>query len=84
MNFQFYLLSRSEVIKLIYESNYWYLNKWHRNGRSVNLKNPCGLKIMWLNGENEDNDAKHEAFHNPVASCLVDSKNIMWKKIMDD
>lgn len=84
MDFEYYLLSRKEVIQLIYESNYWYLNKWHRNGRHVNLKSPCGLDISWLNGQNVEKDPKHEAFHNPISPCLVDSKSVKWKKIMED
>jgi len=84
LDFQFYLLTRKEVIKLIYESNYWYLNKWHRNGRLINLKSPCGVYVSWLNGGCEKKDSKHDAFHNPISSCLVDSKTVTWKKIMDD
>lgn len=84
MVFQFYLLTRKEVIKLIFESNDWYLNKWHRNGRTINLNNPCAVKTLWLEGKGEDDNAKHEAFHNPISSCLVDSVTVSWNKIMED
>jgi len=84
MNFQFYLLTREEVITLIYESNDWYVNKWHRNGRTINLNNPCAVKTSWLEGQGEDDNVKHEAFHNPISSCLIDSKTVFWNKIMKD
>ena len=67
MTFDFYVLSREETIKLIYESNDWYVHKWHRGERTVKLTNACGVKIKWLQGEGEEDDAKHEAFLNPIS-----------------
>jgi len=84
MDFQFYLLTRKETIKLIYESNDWYVNKWHRNGRTINLSSPCAVKISWLEGNGEVKNSKHEAFDNPILNCLVDSKSVSWNKIMKD
>lgn len=84
MDFHFYILTREEVIKLIYDSNDWYVHKWHRSDKQVDLKNPCGVRVSWLEGKGEDDNAKHEAFHNPISSCRVDSTTISWKKIMED
>lgn len=84
MTFQFYLLTRREIIKLIYESNDWYVNKWHRNGREIDLKSPCAIKTSWLEGNGEVENNKHEGFKNPIKSCLVDSNTVLWNKIMED
>lgn len=83
MAFKFYILSRNEIIRLIYESNDWYVNKWHRNGRQVNLQNACGVKISWLEGKGEEDNEKHESFVNPLKSSSIDSV-VTWKKLFDD
>lgn len=83
MTFKFYILSRSEIIRLIYESNDWYVNKWHRNGRTINLQSACGIKILWLEGKGEENNDKHEAFINPLKSSSIDSV-VTWRKIFED
>jgi hypothetical protein len=43
------------------------VHKWHRGERTVKLTNACGVKIKWLQGEGEEDDAKHEAFLNPIS-----------------
>ena len=83
MEFKFYILSRQEIIKLIYESNDWYVNKWYRNGRTINLESACGVKMSWLEGKGEEKNEKHEAFINPLSCSSIDSK-VTWKKIMED
>ena len=83
MKFKFYILSRQEIIKLIYESNDWYVNKWHRNGRTINLESACGVKVSWLEGKGEEENEKHEAFVNPLPNSSIDSI-VTWRKIMKD
>ena len=83
MAFKFYILSRNEIIRLIYESNDWYVNKWHRNGRQVNLQSACGVKVSWLEGKGEEDNEKHESFVNPLKSSSIDSV-VTWRKLFDD
>lgn len=83
MTFKFYILSRKEIIRLIYESNDWYVNKWHREGRTINLKSACGVKVSWLEGNGEIENDKHEAFMNPLKGNSIDSI-VTWRKIFED
>ena len=85
MIFDFYVLSREETIKLIYESNDWYVHKWHRGERTVKLTNACGVKIKWLQGEGEKDDVQHEAFLNPISykkGKSTDTWTNIFKQIM--
>lgn len=83
MTFDYYVLSREEIIKLIYESNDWYVNKWHRGDRTIDLKNACGVKIIWLDGKGEEDNEKHVAFINPLnGSAKI--PNVTWQKIFED
>lgn len=82
MEFQYYILTREEMIALSSESNFWYVNRWKTTYRSkpVNLNNACGLELKWLMGKGEEDNYKHEAFMNP----LKENAENRWDKILDE
>lgn len=82
MEFQYYILTREEMISLTYESNNWYINNWKPTYRlkPVNLNNACGIKLTWLEAQGENDNYKHQAFSNPLK---ISAQN-QWHKIIDD
>lgn len=80
--FRFFVLSRSEMIRLTNDSNDWYLHKWKSSYRKkpVSVKNPNALKVTWLYGMGEEDNAKHYEFINP----LTESSEDKWNKIWDE
>lgn len=82
MEFQYYILTREEMIALASESNFWYINQWKKTYRlkPVNLNSACGIDLKWLRAEGEDNNYKHEAFINPITANTENK----WEKILDE
>ena len=84
MDFEFYILSKSEVKKLISQSNDWYMNKYHREN-VISDNTPVGIKLKWLQGEGEEDTTEknskktHEAFDNPLKESAKDK----WEKIWE-
>ena len=80
--FRYFILSRSEMIQLTNDSNYWYVHQWKDSYRkkTVDDNNPTGLSIRWLEGKGEDDNNRHYAFVNP----LTDSSENQWDKIWED
>lgn len=77
----FYILSASETIKLINDSNEWYRYQWKDSYRKnpVNPKNPVGVTINWLEGKGEPDNKRHYSFVNP----LVETSENKWNKIWE-
>ena len=78
----YYVLSRSQMIRLANDSNDWYMNKWKASYRKkpVCPENVCGISVKWLKGEGEDDNDRHFAFNNP----LPDTSENQWSKIWED
>lgn len=85
MDFEFYILSKSEVEDLISKSNDWYMNKYHREN-IISNHTPVGIYLKWLRGEGEEDTTHknwkktHEAFENP----LKESSKDKWEKIWEE
>ena len=79
---RYYVLTREEMITVAHESNDWYMHKWKSSYRKSPVKetNACGLYIRWINGEDEKDNYKHEAFKNPLAKNGTEDR---WDKILD-
>lgn len=77
--YRFFVLSRSEVIQLIYQSNDWYVNRWRGRKSPLNLNNVLGLNVSWLEGKGEPANDRHEAFDNPLLSSAEDCWDKIWQ-----
>ncbi len=77
--FEYYIVSRTQMIKLLYDSNQWYLKK-DRGGRQIKTKGvTAGITLKWLRGEGEPAKGNGKEFQNPLSnqeSCLNNWKNI--------
>ncbi|MBQ2122875.1 MAG: hypothetical protein II200_02645, partial [Bacteroidaceae bacterium] len=77
--FEFYVLTKEEVLDLITTSNKWYVTEWNRQ---LKCKPMVGVDVTWLNGvgvkKSEENlKIQHNEYKNPlISSC----KN-KWEKI---
>lgn len=49
--FIYYVLSKQQVIELIFQSNDWYLKLPRANGKKLNENSPCILQESWLAGK---------------------------------
>lgn len=47
----YYILSRQEVVEMIYQSNLWYISL-NRGGRKLNEDSVCAILEKWLTGAN--------------------------------
>lgn len=80
-NFRYFVLSRRKFIDLAYESNQFYMNGYHRNGKKPDDKSPAGLLIRWLEGKSEEETYRHDAFNNPLNGVSSEDK---WENIWEE
>lgn len=66
--YDYYILSREEVIDLLYQGHDWYWNGYTRS-KEISSKSPAGFKLKWLKGESEDAIKNHIAFSNPITNA---------------
>ena len=80
ISFRYFIISRKNFIKLVYELHHWYIHDYKRE-KSLVMSAPAGLSIKHLMGEDEKENSKHKAFHNPIngVSCEDCWENI-WKE----
>jgi hypothetical protein len=77
--FDFYVLSKEEILDLITTSNNWYVNDWDRVLKSKPI---IGVNVSWLEGKGEkasEPQAKkqHTEYKNPLTTTSKDR----WDKI---
>lgn len=90
-SFEYYILSRSMFIELVYAAHKYYVEDYNRKiiqGKNdtpdhlngVNLKGPSGLYTRWLEGKSDPGNNIHKEFLNPLngVSCKDAWENI-WK-----
>jgi hypothetical protein len=77
MSFEYYILTREEVIELILASNSWWEHDWSRK-KPLSEKSLVGLNLSWITGEGEKETAGHEAFVSPIKK---DAAKDAWDKI---
>ena len=80
MTFRYFILSKSQVIKLINDSNNWYVNSWNRGDRKINLYNPTGIEIDWLEGKSISSSKRHNAFINPLNGTTENEWGNIWNE----
>lgn len=66
--YDFYILTRQEVIDLLYQAHDWYCNHFYRT-KDISSKSPAGFKLKWLQGLSEDATNNHEKFVNSIANA---------------
>lgn len=66
--YEFYILTRQEVIDLLYQAHDWYWNHYHRT-KEISPKSPAGFKLKWLQGEPEESTNYHDPFANPIMNA---------------
>ena len=80
-HFKYYILSRADVIELIWQSNDWYLHKVDRGNKSVKENSICAIMVEWLNGKDYDAPRLNaETFINPLkGKSAQDEWDNIWK-----
>lgn len=74
---EFYILSRRQIIDLLYESNNYYYKPEHHKGNA-----PAGVKLLWIRGSKKWNPKiGDEEFDNPLygQSSAKDNWDNIWK-----
>ena len=66
--YDFYILTKQEVMDLLYQAHDWYWNHYHRT-KEISPKSPAGFKLKWLRGESEESTNYHDAFANPITNA---------------
>lgn len=77
-DFKYYILSRTQLIDLLYQSHYYYVHGYQRV-KGLNLKSPAGLHIRWFKGESDKATSKHIAFENPIKTDCEDCWDNIWE-----
>ena len=80
MTFEYYVLTRKETIKLIYESNRWYVEGYKRS-KDIKTTSPVGVKLSWIRGVGEVQTSRHEPFVSPIKPG---SAKEAWHKITNN
>lgn len=75
-NMEFYILTREEVIELIYSSNKWYATEYYRK---LKKKYPVGVYVDWLEG----GSSKATKLHPEYKSTLHQTSKDNWWKITE-
>lgn len=72
--YQFYILTRQEVIDLIRSSNEWYIDRKEDTGKDI----PIGLYLSWIRGIDYRPDAKD---YHAYKSIIKEDPEDKWEKI---
>lgn len=79
-SFDYYVLSRKQMINLLYESNQWYCS-WPREKEIKRKGVSAGLLLSWIKGEDTQEKNGHSLFQNPISgNCHNNWRNIDMKK----
>ena len=79
--FEFYILTKEEILELITSSNRWYVTGWNRPLKSKPI---VGVNIAWLKGEGEAaTTAQSKIQHNEYKNSLGHNSLNRWDKIID-
>lgn len=77
-DFKYYILSRTQLIELLYQSHYYYVHGYKRE-KKLNLQSPAGLHIRWFKGMSDKATNKHIAFDNPIKTDCEDCWDNIWE-----
>lgn len=80
--FEYYILSRAQVVEMIWKSNDWYLHKVDRGNKIVKEASVCAIMVEWLNGKNYNAPRLNaETFINPLNGKSAQDE---WDKIWEN
>lgn len=74
VTYQFYILTRQEVVDLIRSSNKWYVNRKNDTGKDI----PIGLYLSWIRGIGYNSDAND---YHAYKSIIKEDPKDKWEKI---
>ena len=80
--FNFFVLSRSEVIELIYSNEKWYLTGYNRK-KALKASGPICIYQSWLRGHGIPANRNHIVWVNPFASPNYKFENA-WQNLWID
>lgn len=78
--FKFFVMSRKQVIKMIYESEKWYLTDFNRK-KPVSGNGGIYLSVYWLNGHGVPANNTHKEWINPFTGHNFENQ---WKNLWID
>lgn len=80
-DYDFYVLTRKETIKIIRTSNDWYVKEYVRE-KELSNNTVVGLKLIWLQGEGEQDTMNNQSRHHPAyINPLGHNAKDRWDKI---
>lgn len=80
LDVEYYILSRSHVITLLYESHKSYLYNYKREPSQSLLDSPAALKVKWLQGQDDKSSLANVPFKNPFpGNIFLDNWNNIWQ-----
>ncbi len=79
-DFRFFILSRSEMIKMVEVTHDWYINQWNRT-KPLSDRGVVCIYLKWL--EKIDEKAKFSV-HPQCIIPLKESAENQWSKLWDD
>lgn len=78
--FKFFIMSRKQVIEMIYDSERWYLTDFHRNN-PLSGNGGIYLSIPWLYGASVLSNKKHKEWINPFCGHSFENQ---WQNLWLD
>lgn len=77
--FEYYILTKEEILELITTSNKWYVTEWNRKLKSKTI---VGVNVSWLEGEGENaSKPQAEKQHGEYKNPLKETSKDKWGKI---
>ncbi len=66
----YYVLTRAQVIDILYQSHQWYLYEWNRQSTDSLKKSPAAIEISWLKGNGDSSIKAQTPFINPYPNDM--------------
>lgn len=78
--FKFFVLSRAQIIELIYSNEEWYLNE-HRRTKPLKGSGMIAISTSWLEGKGITANQRHSEWANPLSTIKF---NESWDNLWID
>ena len=80
--YEFYILTKEEILELITTSNKWYVTQWNRR---LNSNPIIGVDIAWLEGKNVEASPSHYKIQHPEYKNPLNgiTTKDCWNKIVN-
>ena len=80
LDVDYYILSRTQIINLLYETHKWYLYNYKRQPSQSLIDSPSALKIKWLQGDDDNSPLANIPFKNPYPkNIFLDNWDNLWR-----